>query len=198
VGDPDRIRTPGFARVYIPFGLLLAAGCLAAEASSQPTLRRAAYTIWLTVATAAPALVLAFAFDLRTATRAVYDWWRRVWTFAYAAFVLHLGFGHGFFEWNIADIVKHQGPLVAGCNYLLAALWTIEMILVWGGAPRDSVQMNRFRWLVHSFMAILAFVTTVLLHSGTIRMIGIVFSLAAALALLLRFLLGPVPIRSPT
>jgi hypothetical protein len=195
VGIPDR-RVPGFALVYIPFGLLLVAACLAAEASSQPTLRRAVFTIWLTVATATPAMVLAGVYDLRTAPWPVYAWWRRLWTFAYAAFVIHLGFGHVFFEWDLADILKHQGRLVAGSNYLLAALWTAEMALVWCGARRESRGLYVFQCGTHLFMAGLVFTTTVLLHTGTVRVIGLVFTAAVVGSLLLRFVLGAVPPRA--
>lgn len=197
MGEPSYPRTPGFALVYVPFGLLLAAACLTAETASQPTLRRAVLTMWLTVATATPAMVLAVVFDLRRADRPVYAWWRRLWTFAYVAFVIHLGFGHAFFEWNFADIVKHQGWLVAGSNYLLAALWTIEMLLVWGPFPRESTGVYRFQWVVHLFMAGLVFTTAVLLHGGTVRLLGSVFAAVIVVGLPLRLGLGPVPSRVP-
>jgi hypothetical protein len=179
--------------VYIPFGLLLTAACLAAETAPQPTLRRAVYTIWLTVATATPALVLAALFDLRTAPWPVYAWWRRLWTYAYAAFVIHLAFGHGFFEWSIAKVFEHQGWLVAESNYLLAVLWTIEMALVWGIARRESTPLYWFQSGVHVLMAGMVFTTAVLLHTGTIRVLGLALSVATLLAILLRFALGAVP-----
>lgn len=198
MGIPEPRRVPGFAPVYIPFGVLLTAACLAAEASTQPTLRRAVYTLWLTLATATPALVLAAVYDLRTAPRPVYAWWRRVWTFAYAAFVVHLFFGHHFFEWAFADVVRHQGWLVAGSNYLLAALWTAEMLLVWAGARRESSGVYAFQCATHLFMVGLTFTTAVVLHTGTVRVIGVVFTAAVAAGLLLRLALGAVPSRSLT
>src|SRR5262249_4200355 len=161
-GDPRNRRTPGFALVYIPFGLLLVAACLAAEASSQPTLRRAVLTLWLTVATATPAMVLAAVYDLRTAPWPVYACWLRLWAFA-----------HAFFEWDVADILKHQGWLVAGSNYLLAVLWTAEMVLVWWPAPRESSRLYAFQCAVHLLMGGLVFTNAVLLHTGTVRVLGI-------------------------
>jgi hypothetical protein len=194
-------RPPGFALVYIPFGLLLVAAVLAAEPAGQPTLRRAAFTMWLTVATAAPALVLAAVYDLRRAPAAAFGWWRRLWTFAFVAFAIHLWFGHAFFEWSLAEVLDHQGWKVAGSNYLLAILWTVEMVLVWRldrrPDPRPSTPLYLYQCGVHALMAGLVFVSADLLHTGTVRLLGILLTAAVAGGLFLRLMFGPIREPSP-
>ena len=67
-------------------------------------LKVVALVVGITFATLLLTSALLIVYDLRTAPWPVYAWWRRLWTFAYTAFLIHLGFGHAFFEWDYFEL----------------------------------------------------------------------------------------------
>ena len=72
------------------------------------------------------------------------------------------------------------------------------MDIAWFVVPRESMWFYWFQCFVHLFMVVLVFTTTVLLHTGVVRLLGIAFTLVVASGLLLRFVLGSIPTRVST
>ena len=180
-----------FAWSFVPFALALTAANLAAETSRDLPLYRAVYSIWVCMALALPALLLAALYDLRRAPPAVYNVWRLFWTFSYLAYLAHFYFAvWGFFGGDVAQIFRRQTPLVAGTNFALTGLWGVELVGVWLGLGRVSTAFYAYQCAVHLLALAAIFVSAVVFKSGFVWWLGLVVVGLTALALVARLLFG--------
>jgi hypothetical protein len=112
---------------------------------------------------------------------------RWCWTLAWAAFVIHVGVAfHFYHDWSHTDAFDHvrdRSGVGEGvfASYLFTAVWTTDVTWWW---LRPDAYARRPRWidqLLHSFMAFIIVMATVVYEAGAIRWAGL--SLCAGLAL---------------
>ncbi|HJZ89435.1 MAG TPA: hypothetical protein VKE40_01090 [Gemmataceae bacterium] len=187
----DRTTWREFVHAFVPFALLLTIANLAAETRPNPTLARAAYTIWATFLLAVPALVLFALYDLRRAPRGVYVYWRLFWTFAYLAYLAHLYVAVGvFFGWDFRAIAAKQTWPVAATNYALTVLWGLEVLIALVAGRRAGGWFTAYQWLTHLLFVAMVYVSAIQFKSGVVEAIGWVLVVFFAGALLTRGIFG--------
>ncbi|HKB01339.1 MAG TPA: hypothetical protein VKD90_03925 [Gemmataceae bacterium] len=180
-----------FVHAFVPFALFLTVANLAAETRSNPTLAKAAYTIWSAFLLAVPALVLFALFDLRRAPRTVYSYWRLFWTFGYLAYLAHFYVSAGvFFGWDFHQIAQKQTWPVAAMNYFLTVLWGIEVLIALFAGQRVGAWFTAYQWLTQVLFVAMVYVSAIQFKSGVVEVIGWVVVVLFVGAVLTRLLLG--------
>lgn len=183
---PDRpagITLPQFTTAFAPFGLLLAWALLAPELGPALELGRTKLTIWATSVLLLPALVL---YLFRSVGQGVANLAHLFWTVAYLAFLVHAWWATFIVFDGVADTFRKMGTLIAGGNFLLTILWGIDVALLWAWRrPPHWLRRPQLAVRIATFLVFSG--TLLLLRGGPVRILGIVFTAAVLIALLLRF-----------
>jgi hypothetical protein len=168
---------------FVPFGLLLAAALLAAEATLDLPQYRMIYSIWVSLVLAIPALCL---FILPGASQTRSNFWALLWTFAYCAYLVHFYYAvflhyHGSFS----EMISHQGLKIAGPNLLVTAWWGFDVVLAWTiDSSRSWVRVERT--LAHFLVSAIFFVSSVLIFKGFVNLLGYTMTAAIAICIAIR------------
>jgi hypothetical protein len=179
---PDAVTLPQFTLVFVPFGILVVAALMWPETTQALDLDRTKASIWATTLLLMPALVL---YPFETASQRVANLAHLFWTFAYLMFLIHAYWAVFVIFHGVKDTFRQMGPLIAGVNFLLVIWWGLDVLLLWtvrSAAPR----LARFQWSTRAFTFLVFAITLVALRGGNVRVLGIVFIAAVALALLIR------------
>jgi hypothetical protein len=169
------------AVTFVPFALLLSAALLAAEQAESLDHARLVYTTWVSLALAIPALTL---FVFPSTRRGPYE--LLTWTFSYAAYLVHFYYAFGVnYGFSIARTYAGQGPVIATSNFIVTALWTLDVVASWRlSEPR--------RWLdvLNVVARTLVFVTFiasgVILFGGFVRVLGVTMIIVVGGAIAIR------------
>ncbi len=182
-----------FAVVFPTFALLMAAGNVYAEASANLVLGRVVASILVTAVLAEPAVILFLLYDLRMAPPGVFQAWRWFWAAGFVAYATHSWLAVGaWFDWDFAQIERRQGTAVAWTNYVLLAVWGMDVLVSFVGLRAKWV--TPLRWLAH-LLFVLAFVVASIAFAGPAKSIaslaiGWLLAVSAGAALLVRLIWG--------
>ncbi len=114
--------------------------------------------------------------------------WRSFLTFAYLAFLVHLGSAvFHFFQGNIHDVYHARGPLPHPIpDTFLAIWWGIEVIRAWGPDPEEASGIITFeRGLFHGILSLAFFLAT---RQETASQAGIILGIVCAVLILATFI----------
>lgn len=177
---PRDVGLGEFSTAFLPMAALLLWALWTPEFGDDLDVGRTRLTIWATTILLVPALVL---FPFRGLGQRVANLCYLFWTAAWVAFALHAYWAVFIVFDGVADTFRQQGRLIAGGNFLLLGLWTLDVALLWllrAGPPAT------FQWGVRLLaVAIFAF-TLVVLRGGSVQVLGFVFVGLLALAALVR------------
>ena len=162
------------AWVYIVTGLLIVASLLFPERTEDPTHYRIIYSIWSTTALLIP-MVSFYFFAKRSAVAR--DYWRFFYTGAFAAYCVHFYYAVFVEFGGFRGTIDGQGALIAYGNFILTAIWLIDVLLAWTATRFD------FRFIRH--LVPLLIITLAFLFFATIRNDGIVRWIGSGLAIAL-------------
>jgi hypothetical protein len=168
---------------FVPFGLMLVAALIGAEAANNVQDQRLIYSIWVTIALMTPALGL---YILPTRTEQRMNYWLLLWTFAFLAYLVHFYYAvvvhyHG----SVAEVFEKQGTRIAGSNFLVTAWWGFDVVLAWVvAAPPKWIRIER--GLAHGFIPFTFFVASVVIFRGFVNVLGIAMTATVAVSLIVR------------
>ncbi len=178
---PSALTLAQFTAVSVPAGALILWCLIAPELGGGLELGRTKLTIWATTFLLIPALGL---WLFRTAGQTVSNLAYLFWTGAWVLFVLHAYWAIFIIFDGVADTFAQQGALIAGGNFLLLTVWTIDILMIWLLPAR--MQSFWFQ-LIARLLAFLIFaLTLVVLRGGAIQILGFVFAGGLVAAALVR------------
>jgi hypothetical protein len=103
---------------------------------------------------------------------------RWCWTWAWVAYVVHLGMAfHYFHGWSHAEAVEHVrrvsgfGPGIY-FSHLFTLVWTVDVAAWWLWPARYADRNPWFDRLLHGFMLFMIFNGTIVYETGFIRWAG--------------------------
>ena len=167
--------------VNVSAGLLIIWCMIAPELGGDLELGRTKLTIWATTFLLLPALGF---WLFRTSSQGVANLAYLFWTGAWVLFALHAYWAVFIIFDGVADTFVQQGTVIAGGNFLLLGLWTLDVLMIWLLPAR----MQSF-W-VQSIVRLIAFLifagTLVVLRGGAIQVLGFVFTGTLVIAALVR------------
>lgn len=156
---------------------------LTIEASTDPLLAAARYTIWLTYLLVGAAFVFLL-WERRSPLMRSYH--RVSWLSAYAVYLIHFGYTFfGTFSGSVAVFFAAQETVIASLNTLLTTWWTLDVGLVLLGARARWARIQHAVFLV-ILLAVAVFIGTVR-KEGTVSVISVALVLVGATAILQRF-----------
>jgi len=179
---PADISLPQFTAVFVLFGILAVAALLWPETTLALDLNRTKATIWATTLLLLPALVL---YPFRDMSQRIANLAHLFWTFAYFMFLIHAYWAVFVIFDGVRDTFKQMGVPIASVNFLLVIVWGLDVLLLWlvrSTTPRTV----RLQWTVRAFTFLVFAITLIALRGGSVRILGIVFVVCVALALLVR------------
>jgi hypothetical protein len=190
--DPDG-RRPTFAAftyTFVPFAAGVTLGNLYAETRPDPTLAKGVYSVWLSIALAAPALLLFGLYDLRHAPAGVYNYWRLFWGFAFLAYLIHFYYAFVvFFDADVHQVADRQTWPVAISNFVVTALWAASAALAWAGG-RPGGTAYAFQWVAHVVVLGAVVVAGIVFKTGFVSVLSWVAVAALAGGWLSRLMFG--------
>ena len=173
-----------FCIAFVPFGLLLGAALLAAEATMDLGFYRTVYTIWATTALVTPALC-AFALPGQSARKQ--NLWILFWTFSFIVYIVHAGYAvFSVYQGSAREFLAGQGTFPAIINVIFTAWWLLDVYLAWFHTA-DARWVRIERVVGHWFIGLTFFTSTVFLKHGFINVLGILMTLSVVICLMLRF-----------
>ncbi|WP_282045461.1 hypothetical protein [Roseibium album] len=178
---PTALTLAQITIVNLSAGLLIIWCMIAPELDGDLEMGRTKLTIWATTFLLIPALGL---WLIRTAGQTVANLAYLFWTGAWVLFVLHAYWAIFIIFDGVADTFVQQGTLIAGGNFLLLGVWTLDVLMIWLLPAR--MQSFWFQ-LIARLLAFLIFaLTLVILRGGAIQILGFVFAGALVGAALVR------------
>lgn len=175
-----------FTVVYTIAGLLAAAALLVPETTEDPTRYRVIYSIWATTLLLVPTVACFFFADIQPRIRA---YWMLFSTAAYAVYLVHFYFAVFVHFGGFGGTIRGQGPWIAGGNFVLTLLWTVDTLTIWTAIRRDYRIRNRH--LAALLVIVLAFLFfTVIRNDGVVRWLGLGLAATAVAAPILRLVYG--------
>lgn len=175
------IKLGQFTVVFVPMGLLIAWALIYPELGGDLELGRTKLTIWATTILLAPALVLHM---FRSLGQAIANLSYLLWSAALVVFLLHAYWAIFIIFDGVADTFRQQGLLIAGSNFLLLALWVLDVALLW------LLPGGLYGWRVQFVVRLLTFaifaITLVVLRGGDVQLLGFIFVGLVVLAGLVR------------
>ncbi len=202
--EPALAQGPGLTAgllclTFVPFGLGLVAAIWYAELSENLLFYRAIYTVRLALILAIPALVL---FPFRLRSPGIRNAWRLFWTFSFIAYAIHFAYSwFGVFGGQVETarlhpelfhvpenptildlVIAHQGTFVAYSNFVVMALWLIDVVVAWferGRGPRRiaPLVLHVLTWLyvfVSFVIASIVFGKNPVIHALGYTLVGAV------------------------
>jgi hypothetical protein len=178
------ITLADFTIAFVPFGILLGAALLAAEATFDFGFNRTVYTIWATTALVTPALC-AFALPGDSSRRQ--NIWLLFWTFSFLVYVVHVGYAiftvyHG----SAREIIAGQGVSGVIVNVVFTIWWAGDLVLAWFSSS-EARWIGIERTAVHVFVGVTLFVSTIILKHGFITVLGVAMTVSVLCCLFVRF-----------
>jgi hypothetical protein len=179
-----QITLTDFTLSFVPFGLLLGAALLAAEATMDLGFYRTVYTIWATAALVAPALC---AFVLPGNSQRKQNIWILFWTFSFIVYLVHMGYAiFSVYHGSMKEFLAGQGVFAAINNVIFTAWWALDVYLAW--FRNSNVRWIRIqRIAAHWYIGLTFFASTVILKHGFINVIGSAMAAALLVCFLIRF-----------
>ncbi|WP_299821101.1 hypothetical protein [uncultured Roseibium sp.] len=168
---PKAVTLAQFTAMSVPTTLLILWTMFAPELGGALELGRTKLTIWATTFLLVPALAF---WLFRTTNRAIANLGYLFWTAAWVVFLLHAYWAIFIIFDGIADTFVQQGTLIAGGNFFLLAVWTLDVAMIWLLPARFQ---SYWVQLVARLLAFLIFaLTLVALRGGSIQILGFVFT----------------------
>jgi len=178
---PKAVTLVQFTVVSAPTALLILWALLAPELGGGLDLGRTKLTIWATTFLLIPGLGL---WLFRTAGQPVANLGYLFWTGAWLVFLLHAYWAIFIIFDGIADTFVQMGTLIAGGNFLLLGLWSLDVLMIWLLPARWQ---SSWMQLVARLLAFLIFaLTLVVLRGGAIQILGFVFTGILVISALVR------------
>jgi len=160
---------------WVPFALGMGFVVFASIAAPDIPHARAKFSIWLSIALAAPALAL-FIRDYRLA--GMTQTWRLYWTFALAAYLVHLWYAFVImFHASVAAVIASQGVVTASFNTLTTVLWFADVVSAWLRAGERGATILRVA--AHAAVGAAAVLSTILFARDATSVVLGLFLLAA-------------------
>ena len=178
---PTNVRLAEFTAAFLALGALLLWALWQPEFGGDLALGRTRLTIWAASILLAPALVF---YLFRSLGRGTANLAALFWTAAWVAFAVHAWFAVFVIFDGVADTFAGQGRVIAGGNFLLLGLWTLDVVLLWLLPERLQPVPLQVAIRLLAF-AIFAF-TLAVLRGGPAQMLGFVFITAVLIAALVR------------
>src|SRR5512140_1535849 len=152
---------------FVPFSLLLSAALAAAEQAEALDHARLVYASWVSLAFATPALSLFVFPRTRTGAYALLTW-----TFSLAAYLVHFYYAFGVnYHGNVAATYAGQGPIIATSNFLLTALWLLDVVTSWT-VRRELRWLAALRLVARGLVLVPFVASAVILFDGFVRVLG--------------------------
>jgi len=178
------ITLADFTIAFVPFGLLLGAALLAAEATMDLGFYRTVYTIWATTALVTPALC---AFALPGESDRKRNTWLLFWTFSFIAYIVHASYAvFSVYQGSAREFLVGQGTFPAIINVIFTLWWALDVYLAWFHTS-DARWVRIERVAGHWFIGLTFFMSTVFLKHGFINVLGILMTLSVLICLMVRF-----------
>ena len=167
---PRAITLAQFTIVFVLSGLMLTWALLRPEFGGDLELGRTRLTVWPPFLLLIPALVLSL---FRSTSQGIANLAYLFWTAALVTFVIHVYWGGFVFYDGLADTFRNQGLWLAGANFALLAIWTLDTVLLWF-APE-----HRYLAILHGSVRVLVFALVgldlIVGRSGPAHVLGYVF-----------------------
>ena len=167
---------------FVPFGVLLSFALLGAEVSQNLVMARVRTSSWVALGFFTVAFCL-YLWPGETPRRR--SWWLLTWTFAFLAYLVH--FGYSFFgahHGSLKEVWESQRPLIATSNFLVTFWWAADVIHAW--LRREGKWRGLARTVLHLLVFITFGVSSLVLFSGVVRVLGILMVLAVLFSLAVR------------
>ena len=178
---PTSLTLAQITLVNVATGVLIIWTMIAPELGGSLEMGRTKLTIWATTFLLIPAIGL---WLFRTADQPVANLAYLFWTGAWVLFVLHAYWAIFIIFDGIADTFVQQGTLIAGGNFLLLGVWTLDVLMIW---LLPSRMQSYWFQLGARLLAFLIFaLTLVVLRGGAIQILGFVFTGTLVVAALVR------------
>lgn len=184
--SPDRlvaITLGQWTITFVPAAGLLIAALAVPELTRELDLNRTRWTIWAATLLLLPSLAL---YPFRSAAPAVANLTFLYWIFAWVVFLVHARWAVFVVFDGVADTFRQQGTLIAGVNFLLTALWTADVALLWVRTPHPWLLWSRLG--VRAFAFLVFAVTLLFLRQGAVWWLGLAFAAAVIGALVVRWI----------
>lgn len=181
---PSNVTLGQFTISFVPAGLLIIAALLIPEGTRELEINRTRYTIWSTTLLLAPALVL---YLFRSVSQAVANLAHIYWCFAWVIYLIHAAWAVILVFDGVTDTFRQQGLLIAGINFFLTGLWTLDVLLVWW-VHSPSRQLILFRLVTRCFVFLVFAVTMLFLREGPVWWLGVAFTTVVLASFVLRLL----------
>lgn len=178
---PSALTLSQVTLVNVPAGLLIIWCMIAPELGGDLELGRTKLTIWATTFLLLPALAF---WLFRTSSQVVSNLAYLFWTGAWVLFVLHAYWAVFIIFDGVADTFVQQGTVIAGGNFLLLGLWTLDVLMIWLLPAR--MQSFWFQLIVRLIAFLIFAGTLVVLRGGAIQVLGFVFTGTLIVAALVR------------
>jgi hypothetical protein len=179
-----RISFDDFAIAFVPFGLLLSASLVAAEATLDLGLYRTVFTIWAATILVAPALCI---FTLPGNSRRQDVLWLLFWTFSFVVYVVHLGYAvFSVYHGSLRELLHGQGLFAAINNGIFTLWWMFDLLLAWFfDRPERWIRLQRIA--AHWYIGLTFFLSTVFLKHGFVNVLGCLMTGSVLICLMIRF-----------
>ncbi|MEM8664315.1 MAG: hypothetical protein AAGF49_09375 [Pseudomonadota bacterium] len=182
---PKNVTLSEFTLAFVPLSVLLLWSMWQPELGGDLDLGRTRLTIWATTILLAVALVF---YLFRSLGQGTANLAALYWTAAWLAFLIHAYFAVFVIFGGIEETFEGQGQVVAGGNFALLAVWTLDVVLLW-------LLPERFQITVFAAFARLAafgvFAATLLvLIAGHVVPLGIAFVAVVLVGVLVRLGVG--------
>jgi hypothetical protein len=104
---------------------------------------------------------------------------RWVWTLAWAAYLVHVGFAfHYFHHWSHQAAYEHTDRATGGhgygiyVNYLFTLAWTVDVAWWWLAPAAYATRPHRVGTALHAFLAFVVFNASVVFEPGPARWVA--------------------------
>jgi hypothetical protein len=178
---PTSLTLAQITLVNVATGVLIIWTMIAPELGGSLEMGRTKLTIWATTFLLIPAIGL---WLFRTADQSVANLAYFFWTGAWVLFVLHAYWAIFIIFDGIADTFVQQGTVIAGGNFLLLGIWTLDVLMIWLLPSR--MQSYWFQLGARLLAFLIVALTLVVLRGGAIQILGFVFTGTLVVAALVR------------
>lgn len=171
-----------FANVFMIFGVLLIAAMMVPETQQNLLNGRIAYSIWVSLVLATPALCL---YILALRSSAAQGYADLFYTFGYLAYLVHFYYTVFAHFGGFAGMWKNFPHPIALSNLALTVLWAADVVLIWAN-PKPAGWLTAFRWIVRFFVFLSFFLSSIVFLPGQVTILGVVMTACLAISLIIR------------
>lgn len=171
-----------FGTALLLLGLGIAGITLLSLSADDVSYARTQWTALLSMVLAIPAIAL-YILEAGPPGR----WWRAFWTAALAAYLAHFWWSVFRTYYGDFDAILARQGWVAYTNFIVTALWLIDVILAWLGPESRRPLRVALRFIAWAGVTV-SFVAAAVFREGTVALVGIAVAAIVVVTLLLRCL----------